>query len=340
MEKMKLSKINWKDYYNQNSNNFKLVVMFLLSVLILSIITGGRFASGRQMGLIAYLLPEMGVLSLGMMLAMISGGIDLSVVAVADLAGILSCIFMRSMMPADASLSIQIAVLLITIIFCVLIGAVCGVFSGFLISYIGIPAMVATLGSSDIILGIAIGITNGSSIKDLPAILNQTTNYRLFGIIPSTTIVFGICTLLIAFLLNKTSLGFKIYMIGSNQTDFRFSGMDSRKTIILTYMISGILASVSGLLMCGHFNSARSDFGKSYLMPAILICVLAGVNPSGGKGKAAGMVLAIILLQTLSSGFAMFQNISDYYKNLIWGLVLIFVMILNVTSERKRAKQI
>ena len=103
-------------------------------------------------------------------------------------------------------------------------------------------------------------------------------------------------------------------------------------------MISGMLSSVSGLLMCGHFNSARSDFGKSYLTPAILICVLAGVSPNGGKGKVAGMVIAVVILQTLSSGFSMFQNISDYYKNLIWGLVLILVMIINVTSERRKAR--
>lgn len=91
--------------------------------------------------------------------------------------------------------------------------------------------------------------------------------------------------------------------------------------------------------MCGHFNSARSDFGKSYLMPAILICVLAGVNPNGGKGKVMGLVIAVVILQTLSSGFAMFQNISDYYKNLIWGLVLIAVMIANVVSERRNSKK-
>ena len=128
-------------------------------------------------------------------------------------------------------------------------------------------------------------------------------------------------------------------MIGSNKAASQYSGMDNKKIYTLTYMISGMLASVSGLLMCGHFNSARSDFGKSYLTPAILICVLAGVNPNGGKGKVSGVVLAVIILQMLSSGFALFQNISDYYKNLIWGLVLILVMIFNVTSERRKARR-
>ena len=117
------------------------------------------------MKLIAYLFPEMGVLSLGMMLAMISGGIDLTVVAVADLSGILCCMMLKAVMPNDASLPVQILVLLLVVAVGLVIGGLCGAFSGKLISRIGIPAMVATLGASDIILGLAVGITNGSSVK-------------------------------------------------------------------------------------------------------------------------------------------------------------------------------
>ena len=99
------------------------------------------------MKLIAYLFPEMGVLSLGMMLAMISGGIDLTVVAVADLSGILCCMMLKAVMPNDASLPVQILVLLLVVAAGLVIGGLCGAFSGTLISRIGIPAMVATLGA-------------------------------------------------------------------------------------------------------------------------------------------------------------------------------------------------
>lgn len=331
--------MNEKSWKNKlDSNNVKLVLILLLCLAGLAAATGGKSASLGQLQLIAYLMPEMGVLALGMMLAMISGGIDLTVVAVADLTGILSCMLMKFLMPAEAGIAVQILVLLATLLISLLLGALCGIFTGTLIARVGIPAMVATLGASDIILGIAVGITNGSSVKDLPPVLNQVVNARLFGFIPSTTIVFAICAGVVSFILNRTALGFKIYMIGSNQAASRYSGMDNKKIHTLTYMISGMLASVSGLLMCGHFNSARSDFGKSYLTPSILICVLAGVNPNGGKGKVGGMVFAVIILQMLSSGFALFQNISDYYKNLIWGIVLIAVMIVNVTSERRKAR--
>lgn len=326
-------------FIEKNAYNIKLIAILICSVIILTAATKGNFFSPNQFVLVAYLFPELGVLALGMMLAMISGGIDLTVIAVADLSGILSCMLMKAIMPAEASVPVQVLVLLVVVVFSLLIGALCGIFTGSLIARVGIPAMVATLGASDIILGLAIGITNGSSIKELPPILNTIINYRLLGFIPSTTVIFIVCAGIVAFILNRTALGFKIYMLGSNKTASRFSAINNNRVTTLTYMISGMLSSVAGMLMCGHFNSARSDFGKSYLTPSILICVLAGVNPNGGKGKIAGMVLAVIILQCLSSGFAMFQNISDYYKNLIWGLVLILIMIINVVSERRKAKK-
>lgn len=326
-------------YLNKESNNARLLLMLLITLAGLAIATGGSFLSVNQMQLVAYLFPEMGVMSLGMMLAMISGGIDLTVVAVADLTGILSCLLLKAMMPADAFLPIQLCVLLVILLSGMIMGGICGAFTGTLIARIGIPAMVATLGASDIILGLAVGITKGSSIKELPEILNLAVNYRIFGILPVPTLLFAICAGGVAFILNKTAFGFKIYMIGSNKDASKYSGVDNKKVLTMTYIISGMLASVSGILMCGHFNSARSDFGKSYLTPSILICVLAGVNPNGGKGKVSGMVLAVIILQMLSSGFALFQNISDYYKNLIWGAVLILVMIINVVSERRKNRK-
>jgi len=324
--------------FDRRSNNAKLLLMLILAYVILCIATRGGFFSLNQVKLVAYLFPEMGIMSLGVMLCMIAGGIDLTVVAVADLAGILSCMFMKSIMPAEAGSAVQVLVLIVVTVFALAIGALCGIFSGTLIARVGIPAMVATLGASDIILGLAVGISKGSSVKDLPPILNTVVAYRIFNLIPVTTIIYIICAAIIAHILNRTALGFKIYMIGSNKAAAKYSGVDNKKIITITHMMSGMLASVSGLLMCGHFNSARSDFGKAYLTPAILICVLAGINPNGGRGKVSGMVLAVIILQMLSSGFALFQNISDYYKNLIWGLVLIGVMIINVVSERRKVR--
>ena len=127
-----------KEFREKNANNLKLLGMFAVSFAVLTVATGGKFFSAGQMKLIAYLFPEMGVLSLGMMLAMISGGIDLTVVAVADLSGILCCMMLKAVMPNDASLPVQILVLLLVVAVGLVIGGLCGAFSGTLISRIGI----------------------------------------------------------------------------------------------------------------------------------------------------------------------------------------------------------
>jgi simple sugar transport system permease protein len=124
--------------------------------------------------------------------------------------------------------------------------------------------------------------------------------------------------------------------MGSNPTASMFSGVDNAKVTFMTYMTSGMLASISGLIMCGRFNSARADFGSSYIMQAILICVLGGVNSNGGFGQVKGVVLSILILQILSSGFNMFPSISNFYRDLIWGLVLIGVMAFNYISNNRR----
>lgn len=324
-----------KKAFEKGTNNFRLVTILVMALLVLAIFTNGSAIQPGQIRLIAYLFPELGVMALGMMLAMISGGIDLTVVAVADLTGILGCMLLKALMPSDANILLQTLVFLFTVAVTLFIGAICGAFSGLLIAKVGIPAMVATLGASDIYLGLAVGLTKGSSISGIPPILNNVVSYQILGIIPLTTVIFALCASFVSFMLTKTASGYKIYMIGSNKTAARYSGLDVDRITMTTYALSGCFAAVSGLLMCGHFNSARSDFGKSYLMPTILICVLAGVNPNGGAGKVSGLVLSVIILQTLSSGFAMFPNISDYYKNLIWGLVLIAVMAANIFSSRK-----
>ena len=308
--------------------------MLFLVYLLMALLKPSVFATKKYTVSMLYLFPEYGVLSLAMMLSMISGGIDLSIVAVADLAGISSCMFLVAMMPENAGTPIAVGVLILSIVFALIIGLLCGGLSAFLISKIGIPPMLATLGSGDLILGLAIAITKGSSVKGLPPILSDVFNKTLFGILPVTTVVFIICCLVVSCILAKTAYGYKIRMMGSNAVAARYTGINTDKVIFQTYMLSGMLAAVSGILMCARFNSARSDFGTSYTLQAILVCVLAGVNPQGGYGKTKGIILAVLILQILSSGFNMFPNVSNFLRNLIWGMVLLLVIVFNHISKQ------
>ena len=115
-------------------------------------------------------------------------------------------------------------------------------------------------------------------------------------------------------------------MLGTNDTAARFSGLKVTSLLIRTYMLSGVMAAMAGIVMLANYNSAKADYGASYTLLTVL---LGGVNPNGGSGRLSGVLLSILMLQVLSSGLNMFPEISNFYRPLIWGGVLLLVICMN-----------
>ena len=323
----------------KDADILRLLIIFAASFIIMALLEPGIFLSRRYLVSMASLFPEYGILALAMMLAMISGGIDLSVVATANFAGIIAIKFLIALYPADASGLTAALFLIAVVLIAIVVGALCGMLISFLIAKVGIPPMLATLGGADLIMGASLIITQGSSVNGIPAFFSEIGTKTLFGFLPVTVVVFAICALAVSYALNRTSFGIKLKMMGSNPTASRFSGINNGNILFKTYTLGGMLSAVSGLLMISRANSGRADYGKSYVMQAIIICVLGGTNPNGGFGKVGGVTIAILILQVLSSGFNMFPQISNFYRNIIWGAVLILVMIYNHLSENYRIKR-
>lgn len=119
--------------------------------------------------------------------------------------------------------------------------------------------------------------------------------------------------------LERSTLGRAIYLIGSNERATGYSGINTRRVLVWVYVISALLCAVAAFLMMSKLNSAKASYGESYLLTYILAVVLGGVNPDGGSGKIVGMVLALILLQTIESGFNI-MGVSPYLTLALWGL--------------------
>ncbi len=336
-------KNNYKRLSNnisKDSNLVRLLVIFVISFAAMSLLQPGIFLTKKYMVSMAFLFPEYGILALAMMLAMMSGGIDLSVVATANFSGIVALQFLIRFCPTDAS-GIQAALfLIVAMVIAVAVGALCGLLIGYFVGKLGIPPMVATLGGADLIMGASLIITKGSSVNGLPNFVSAVGTKILFGFLPVTVLVFAVCAIAISYLLQRTSYGLKLRMMGSNPTAAKFSGIDNDRIILKTYMISGMLSAMSGLLLISRANSGRADYGVSYVMQVIIICVLGGVNPNGGFGKVSGLVVAILILQVLSSGFNMFPDLSNFYRSIIWGLVLVLVVIYNYISVNMRMRKL
>jgi len=284
----------------------------------------------------SYQFPELGILSIAMMLAMLTGGIDLSVVGTANLAGILAAKLLTTLSPEAAGG--HIALLILGAIFVALgIGILCGIFNGFLVAKIGIPPILATLGTMQLYTGIALVITKGY------AVLGYLEQFLFIGngvlwIFPVPLILFVLVAFIFAMVLSKTVFGFYLFMLGTNATAARFSGINNTLVLLKTYLLSGFLAGLAGIIVIARTNSAKADYGTSYVLQAVLVCVLGGINPSGGFGTVSGLVLAILSLQFLSSGFNMLR-FSNFFKEFIWGLVLLLVMVINYLSTLYQSRR-
>jgi|BioPla2DNA2_1021312.scaffolds.fasta_scaffold01023_6 simple sugar transport system permease protein len=310
-------------------------------ILIILIITFTAFnpkdffsiASFQSMG---FQFPEYGLMAFGVMLTMIAGGIDLSVVGMANLSSIIAATVMLKV----SEISSDTIAILVALIVGLLVGALCGIFNGLLVSRLGVPAMLATLGSHQLFTGIGLVITKGSGISRLPATYSIVGRMLIFNMIPISVILFAVITIFLAYLLNKTRYGSELYLVGSNYTAAKFSGINNVGLLTRTYMTSGILSAVAGLIMLANYNSAKPDYGTAYTLQTILISVLGGVNPTGGFGKVGSVVLSILILQVSSSGLNMFSSISNFYRQLIWGLVLLLVLSLNYIRDYMKQKQV
>lgn len=331
---------NLKNKFYRDSHLVRLLIMFITIFVMLSIVNPNKFLSINNFQSMAFQFPEFGLLSIAIMLTIITGGIDLSVVGVANLTGIIVAKILIFGGLRDLPQGKMILVIILAIIIGIIIGAVCGLINGNLVSRIGINPILATLGSMQLFTGAAIIITGGKSISGLPVLYSKIGAGMVFGMIPISLIVFVLAIIVIGYLLRRTRYGLSIYMMGSNPLVAKFSGLDNTMLLNRTYMYSGILASISGLIMLAYYNSAKADYGSTYTLQCVLIVVLAGVNPAGGSGSVAGLTIAILILQLLSSGLNMFSAISSFYKPLIWGVVLIIVMVSKYYVHDHTAKSL
>ena len=209
------------------------------------------------------------------------------------------------------------------------VGALCGLVNGVLIAVAKIPPILATLGTLELFGGIAIVLTDGKPVSGVPEAFGAVFASRVGGVVPMPLVVFLVCALVAAAILGLTGFGTRILLLGTNEKAARFSGMRVASLLIRTYILSGVMAAMAGLVMLANYNSAKSDYGASYTLLTVLIVVLGGVNPNGGSGRLSGVLFAIVMLQVLSSGLNMFPTISNFYRPLIWGAVLLFVICMN-----------
>lgn len=309
---------------------FRLMVIAVFVFGLMAVLSPDRFLSAQNLTSMAFQFPEFAILALAMTITMMTGGIDLSVVGVANLSAVVAALILTQFSDPSMAASQSAVWLAFAVSAAMCIGAVAGLLNGALVAFFGLPPILATLGSGLVFTGFAIAMTGGSAVMGFPDTVALIGNSQIIGI-PVPLILFAVLAVVLHLILTRTAFGLRVTMYGANPLAALYAAIDINRMLLKVYVIAGMFSSVAGLIIMSRANSAKADYGSSYLLLAVLIAVLGGVNPYGGYGRVIGVVLAVLSMQFLSSGLNMLQ-VSNFARELIWGVLLILVMVLNTHS--------
>lgn len=309
-------------HWSLRSTQGGLAILLVALVLIFVLLIGGRFAGPDNLHSMAVQLPELGILSLAMMVTLLHGGVNLSIVSTANLCSLTTAYILITKLPG-AEGSAWWAWIAGALSAGLVLSIVIGLLNGCIIAYFGVSPILTTLGTMIFVKGIAIGLTHGTVISGFPAPILFIGNGDVFGV-PFGLLLFIACALVVATILNRTPFGASIYLIGSNEKATEFSGINTRSVIIRIYVLSSVLAAIAGAVMLARFNSANAAYGESYILVTVLASVLGGVDPFGGFGTVSGLTLSLLNLQVVASAFNQL-HFSQFLTLATWGLILIVV---------------
>ncbi|MEM6431365.1 MAG: ABC transporter permease [Deinococcota bacterium] len=306
-------------------------------LLLMTVLTRGRFLGSSNIINLLSQMPELGLLSLAMMVAMITAGIDLSIISAANLSAVVMALVLTQLVPEGASSTTVWGFVVLAIITGLLTSAFLGAINGYLIGYVEVPAVLATLGTMILYEGVTLAITRGFVISGLPSQFLLLGNARILGI-PIQMLIFAVVAVVIGLLLQKRPYGVYLYFVGSNPTATAFSGVNVRRVLLRTYITSGLLSGIAAIVMLARFNSANARQGSSLLLLTVLICMLGGTDPYGGFGRVSGLVLALVILQMVTSGLNLL-GVNSFAAVALWGAMLVGVIIYKFVQRRRWERQ-
>ena len=305
----------------------QLVFLALTNAALLAlgaIATGNAFIGLYSLQSMASQVPEIGFLAIGVMLAMTSGngGIDLSGIALANLAGVFAAVLVRPYISPDDFPILFTAAFATTAI---VIGVLSGAFNGVLISRLGLTPILCTLGTQLLFTGLTVVLSDGRAVAvGDPEPLDRLGNDNVFGA-PISFVLFCGVALLIGAVLRFSTFGLRLRLLGTNPTAARFAGFPRERLVTTAYALSGLMAGIAGVIIAARNVNVKWDYGGSYLLTAILVAVMAGVKPEGGHGRMICVFLSATALQLLSS-MLNFLNFSNFFQDFAWGLLLLFFL--------------
>ncbi len=317
-------------------SNQQIVVLIalILICIVFSLITP-KFVQASTFTNISKSAYYVGFMAIGVTFVIATGGIDLSIGTVAICAALIGGTMMEKGLP----MILVIGVILLT-------GIIFGLINGLMVSKLGIPAFIATLGTMMISRGLGSIVSKTRTIS-FPQGSSAGAWYREFFMItgkdsflprnfPTGFILLAVLCIIMAIILNKTKLGRYILSIGSNKEATRLSGINIERYETLAYVISGFFAALAGIAYVAVFTTAQPNTGNGFELDAIAGVVIGGTSLSGGIGSIFGTIVGVFIMTVLKIGFP-YIGVQSHYQLFITGIILIFAVYMDILN-RKRGK--
>ena len=254
--------------------------------------------------------------ALGMTLVIISGGIDLSVGPIAAVSAVAAAALLIGGAPAAVAIPAAI-----------LVGMGAGAVNGVLVAYGGLQPFIVTLGTLSLYRASALIYTGGNPLLGIPPGFRAIFNGSIAGI-PSPVVIVAVLALIVWTLLNKTPLGEYFLAVGGNEEASHIAGVPVARVKIASYVISGGLAAVAGLILVGRLGAADPTLGNLWELDAIAAAAIGGASLMGGKGSVVGTLLGAVILGALRNGLTL-MNVQAFYQLLATGIIILVAMLID-----------
>jgi len=303
-------------------NKFKTGIGLLILVTVLSFMSPYFLTIPNLLNVVRQ-VSIIAIISFGMTMVILTGGIDLSVGSMLAFSGAVT-----AGMIVNSGLNVFVAILI-----GLAAGTALGLFNGIAVAKAKLPAFIVTLAMMTVARGFTLIYTNGRPISGF----DET--FRFFGAgylgrIPVPVIIMFILLFVIYILLKKTPLGRYIYAIGGNEKATKLSGINTDRIKIAVYALNGFLAAVSGIILTSRLNSAQPMAGEGYELDAIAAVVLGGTSLSGGSGGVVGTIVGALIIAVLNNGLNLL-NVSSFYQLVAKGAVILLAVFLDRKSQQQ-----
>ncbi|MFS9164426.1 ABC transporter permease subunit [Streptococcus mitis] len=294
------------------------VIALIILMAVITIINSNFLTANNLLNLLLQVTSN-ALIAFGMTFVILTGGIDLSVGSILALSSALTAGLLGSGMPVTLAILISL-----------ILGCILGMINGLLISYGKLAPFIVTLATMTIFRGATLVYTNGNPITKG---LSDTFLFQFLGQgyivgIPFPVIIMFIVFIVLYALLHKTAFGKSVYAIGGNEKAAFISGVKLNKVKIIIYSISGIMASISGLIITSRLSSAQPTAGASYEMDAIAAVVLGGTSLSGGKGRILGTLIGALIIGVLNNGLNII-GVSAFWQQVVKGVVILIAVLID-----------